>query len=295
MEAPTYAGVGTALQTINAFGHQPDVVGIARGAEAAGLDHVWIPDHLLFHRPILEAFMTAAVVAGATERIRLGFAVLNGVLRPPVWFAKQLATLAELAPDRLAAIGIGVGGEFAPEFEAAGVELKGRGARLNAMLGELPGLLTGAGPGLAPAMATPPPILIGGRADAALRRCALHGDAWLPMWMDAIKIAEAHTRIQEIAREHSRPEPGLMYLAFANVCDDPARGREEAATMIKAQYGMPLEKVERWTLIGPAEQIADRLREYRDIGAEGFVLSPATPDPATQMDGIGAVKEALAS
>jgi alkanesulfonate monooxygenase SsuD/methylene tetrahydromethanopterin reductase-like flavin-dependent oxidoreductase (luciferase family) len=107
--ARPYAGLGFALPTIDAYGNRPDVLALAREAEDVGLDHVWVPDHLIFHRPILETITTLAAVAGATRRVGLGTAVLNGVLRSPVWLAKQLATLTALAPGRLA-LGIGVGG-----------------------------------------------------------------------------------------------------------------------------------------------------------------------------------------
>jgi alkanesulfonate monooxygenase SsuD/methylene tetrahydromethanopterin reductase-like flavin-dependent oxidoreductase (luciferase family) len=292
-ERRPYHGVGLALQTIEAFDAAPDVIALARGAERVGLDHVWAPDHLLFHRPILEAVTTLAAVAGATERVGLGFCVLNGVLRPPVWLAKQLATLAILAPGRLS-VGLGVGGEFAPEFEAAGVPLRGRGRRFDAALDELAALLRGEGPGLRPLPPELPPLLIGGRGEAAQRRAARAGDAWLPMWMDPGGVGAAGATLAEMALEHGRPAPEIVYMAFVNVTGDRASGRAQSEQFARRQYGLAFERVERWALIGEPVQIAERLHAYRELGVSGFVLCPTAPEPSSQLEGLAAVRAALA-
>jgi alkanesulfonate monooxygenase SsuD/methylene tetrahydromethanopterin reductase-like flavin-dependent oxidoreductase (luciferase family) len=296
---PPWAGVGVALPSIDAFGTGTPVLEVACAAERAGLDHVWVPDHLVFHRPILEATTTLAVVAGATERIRLGFAILNPTLRSPTWLAKQLSTLAALAPDRLL-LGVGVGGEYEPEFRAAGVERRQRGRRLDETLELLPRLMGGeavqhsglyevACPGIAPPAPVPPPVLVGGRGEAALRRAARFGEAWLPMWIDPDQVSENRARAAELAAAHGRAAPGVTLVAFVNVCDDRAAGEAEAAELIERQYGMPFERVARWALIGPLDAIAERLAEYREAGVDGFCLSPASPRPLEQVEQIAAL------
>lgn len=298
-----WSGVGVALPSIDAFGKGSPVVEVARAAEHVGLAHVWVPDHLVFHRPILEATTALAVVAGATQRIRLGTAILNPTLRSTTWLAKQLATLATLAPDRLL-LGVGLGGEYEPEFRAAGVDPKQRGKRLDEALTLLPRLLSGDEvrhdgldhvdcPGLAPVPFGLPPVLVGGRGERALHRAARFGDAWLPMWMDPEQIAESRAVLMGMAGEHGRAAPGVALVAFVNVCDDAARGREEAAELIRRQYGMPFERVERWALVGPVDEIAERLTAYREAGVEGFCLSPAHPRPLEQIEGLAAVRQAL--
>jgi alkanesulfonate monooxygenase SsuD/methylene tetrahydromethanopterin reductase-like flavin-dependent oxidoreductase (luciferase family) len=300
---PPWAGIGLALPTIDAFGNGTPVAEAARAAEAAGLDHVWVPDHLLFHRPVLEALTALTVAAAVTQRIRLGTAILNPTLRPVTLLAKQLATLGTLAPGRLL-LGVGLGGEYEPEFRAVGVDRKERGRRLDAALELLPRLVTGEPvqadgvlpvdcDGLAPALAQMPPLLVGGRSGAAIRRAARVGDAWFPMWMDPEEITAQREELATLAAEHDRPAPGVALVAFINVCDDAAAGREESAQHIKRQYGMPFEVVERWALIGPAESIAERIDAYRAAGVDGFSLSPAHPFPLTQVDGIAAVRELI--
>jgi alkanesulfonate monooxygenase SsuD/methylene tetrahydromethanopterin reductase-like flavin-dependent oxidoreductase (luciferase family) len=299
-----WGGVGVALPSVDAFGRGSPVVEVARAAEDAGLDHVWVPDHLVFHRPIVEATTTLAVVAGATERIGLGTAILNPTLRPVVWLAKQLSTLDQLAPDRLL-LGVGLGGEYEPEFRAAGVDSKTRGRRLDEALELLPRLLAGdqvvhSGvfevdcDGLAPAANRIPPVLVGGRGDAAIRRAARLGDAWLPMWLDPAEIAVARTQLAAAAAEAGRSTPGVALVAFVNVCDDIAGGEAEAAELIRRQYGMPYELVRRWTLVGSATVIAERLSDYVDAGVEGFCLACAHPDPIDQVEQLAEVRDRLA-
>jgi alkanesulfonate monooxygenase SsuD/methylene tetrahydromethanopterin reductase-like flavin-dependent oxidoreductase (luciferase family) len=279
------------------------VVEVASAAEDAGLDHVWVPDHLVFHRPILEATTALACVAGATERIRLGTAILNPTLRPVVWLAKQLSTLATLAPGRLL-LGVGLGGEHEPEFRAAGVERKARGRLLDEALELLPKLAVGEPvvhsgafdvdcDGLAPALDRFPPVLVGGRGDPAIQRAARFGDAWFPMWLDPDEIASSRERLMQLAAKHRRPAPGVALVAFVNVCDDRGSGEAAAAELIRRQYGMPYERVQRWALVGSAEEIAERLASYVEAGVQGFCLSPADPDPIGQVHALAELRSML--
>jgi alkanesulfonate monooxygenase SsuD/methylene tetrahydromethanopterin reductase-like flavin-dependent oxidoreductase (luciferase family) len=303
VRSPSYAGVGVALPSVDAFGRGAPVVEVARAAEEAGLDHAWVPDHLVFHRPVLEATTALGVVAGATERIGLGFAILNPTLRPVTWLAKQLSTLATLAPDRLL-LGVGLGGEYEPEFRAAGVDRRQRGRLLDEALTLLPRLLSGDEvehqglfevdcPGLAPVPRTPLPVLVGGRSEAALRRAARLGDAWFPMWLDPAEIAASRGVLADLAAELGRPAPGIALVAFVNVCPDRSRGVAEAADLIQRQYGMPFGPVERWTLVGSVDDVAERLDAYREAGVEGFCLSPAHPRPLEQVEPLAEVRARL--
>ncbi|MCW3040368.1 MAG: class flavin-dependent oxidoreductase [Solirubrobacterales bacterium] len=296
-------GIGVALPCVDAFGVGTPVLEVARAAEAAGLDHVWVPDHLIFHRPILESVTTLAAVAGATERVKLGTAILNPVLRNTTQLAKQLSSLAVLAPERLL-LGVGLGGEIEAEFRAAGVNKKERGKRLDEALELLPRLMAGGRvehdghqrvdcDGLAPVPERMPPVLVGGRSDAALSRAARLGDAWMPMWMDPSTVAEYAGRLREEAQALGRPAPGVVLVAFANVTDDAEAGHDQAAELIKAQYRMPYDKVRKWTLVGDAETVAARVEEYRQAGVTGFSLATANPDHVNQVEGLARVRALL--
>jgi hypothetical protein len=69
-----------------------DIVDLAVASEAAGFDGVYVGDHILHPRPLLESVVTLSFVAAATERVSLGPCVMLVALRHPVVLAKQLAT-----------------------------------------------------------------------------------------------------------------------------------------------------------------------------------------------------------
>jgi len=82
-------------------------------AEELGFDHAWIYDHLswrsLADQPWGATIPTLAAAAAATSRIRLGTFVASPNFRHPVPFAKELATVDDIAAGRLL-LGIGSGG-----------------------------------------------------------------------------------------------------------------------------------------------------------------------------------------
>src|SRR5712671_2054275 len=106
----------------------------ARGAEAAGLDDLWVADHIAIPPDdaegsggrYLDPLATLAFLAAATTRIGLGTGVLVLPYRPPLATAKWVATIQELSAGRLL-LGVGVGWMDA-EFKAAGVPKSQRGA-----------------------------------------------------------------------------------------------------------------------------------------------------------------------
>ncbi len=111
------------------FGSRVDparLLAIARQAEVAGFDSLWVRDRLVAGAPhgllleaggttFLEPLLTLAAIAAVTERIQLGTAVLLPN-RHPLRLAQEIGTLSHLAPDRLLiGLGLGVGpGNFEP-------------------------------------------------------------------------------------------------------------------------------------------------------------------------------------
>src|SRR5437879_10875466 len=122
------------------------LLAFARRMETLGYDSLWASDHIVipwritskypysatgdFPLPpasnFLEPLTALALVAGATERIRLGTTVLVLPHRHPVLTAKILATLDHLAPGRVI-LGAGVGW-MREEIEMFGVPYARRGA-----------------------------------------------------------------------------------------------------------------------------------------------------------------------
>src|SRR5437763_13154089 len=118
----------------------------ARRAEALGYEALWVVEHLLTARGLygtawLSPLETLSFAAGCTERIKLATGILIPPLRNPVFVAKELASLQYLSGGRFE-LGIGVGWD-AHEYEVAGVPLKERGRRTDAILGIFERLWTG--------------------------------------------------------------------------------------------------------------------------------------------------------
>lgn len=287
-------------------GGPPQIVSAARLAEELGFDAVWAGDHLACPAPGLDAPGCLSAAAAVTERIGLGFSVMLLGLRTPAWAAKQLATIDALAgPGRLR-LGVGVGGEFPAEFEAAGVPITQRGARLDDALTVLPGLLTGqavdydgraqrvTSPSLEPSMAAPPPVYVGGRGDAALQRAARFGDAWLPMWLSPEKVAQRSERLAELAELQGRPRPATALLILTRIDDDAAHARRQAEAHIAGQYRMDLDVVERWTVLDSIDGAVERLAQYAEVGVQEFLLLTLGDDPLAQYERLGEVRSRLA-
>ena len=108
----------------------------ARSAEAAGLDEIFVPDHIAIPPDdaegsggrYLDPLTALTWLAARTERIGLGTAVLILPYRPALPTAKAIATLQELSGGRLTALGVGVGW-MEPEFRALGVPRSAAAAR----------------------------------------------------------------------------------------------------------------------------------------------------------------------
>lgn len=105
-------------------------LGVARHAEAVGLDGLWVPDHVLFRFPgekergALEAWSVISALATATTRIPLGTLVLGLRFRNPALLATMAATTDEISGGRLT-LGVGAGWHD-PEYEAFGYPLDHR-------------------------------------------------------------------------------------------------------------------------------------------------------------------------
>jgi len=126
----------------------PTIVARARAAEAAGFDGVALMDHLappgLTSAGMYDAMTTAAAVAAATERLKVGHLVLCGSFRHPCVLAKEVVSLDHLSGGRFE-LGLGWG-SVPGELERFGLAAEGartRAARLGEGLDLLAALFTG--------------------------------------------------------------------------------------------------------------------------------------------------------
>lgn len=264
---------------------------IATRAEALGFDSVWIGDHVAIHRPTFDALAALSYLAAVTRRVRIGPCVYLLPLRPPAVAAKLVATLDVLSGGRVI-FGVGVGGEFPKEFEVSGVPRRERGARTDegirvcrALWGPSPVSFEGRFTRFADVPFEPkpiqpggPPIWIGGRSDAALRRAARLGDGWIAYLVTAERFRASLEKIEGFAREAGRPlGPGRHFepahLFFTVVDPDPEAARATAARYLEAQYNQPFDELARkYCLLGPPEACLTRLAEFAAAGVRTFIV-----------------------
>ena len=81
----------------------PAAVDAAVEAERLGYDSIWVADHLIHGHDggILEGWTTLCVIAGRTQRVKLGTIHMAQALRPPSLGAKITATLDALSGGRV--------------------------------------------------------------------------------------------------------------------------------------------------------------------------------------------------
>jgi alkanesulfonate monooxygenase SsuD/methylene tetrahydromethanopterin reductase-like flavin-dependent oxidoreductase (luciferase family) len=272
----------------------------ARLAEDLGLDSVWVGDHLLTGRPVLESTITLATAAAVTERVAVGLSVFVPAMRPLVWAAKQLATLQVVAGGRLV-VGVGSGGPGPEDWEAAGVPPGERGARTDLALERLPGLLAGEPTALEPgdgrhrvtlAPAVPrPPLWVGGMSRRAMRRAATYGDGWFPSLVPAATVAADGARVREMAAERNRPGPIVAVGATAALGPDADVGAVRHSLV--AAYGMDPDQAAAVPLTGTPARAAERIEEYADAGATHLVVGATGPGWRRQYELLAETKRRL--
>ncbi|SNR29834.1 LLM class flavin-dependent oxidoreductase [Blastococcus mobilis] len=269
---------------------QQAVAAEARTAEDAGYDGVAVGEHLFFHGPHPNGFVALAAAAGATSRIRLLSSLTVLPLYPAALAAKLATTLDQVSGGRFD-MGVGVGGEYPPEFEAAGVDVRERGARTDEAL-ELMRALWQGGPvdftgrfsrvpalSLSPGPVQPggPPLWVGGRRPAAIRRAGRFGDVWMPYMYTPEQLTKSLGEVRAAAEEAGRDPAGIRGAVFCwgGVDGDAAHSRREVVDAVGAVYQQDFEPLaDRYLLHGDPDRLVARAREYADAGADTLVFSP---------------------
>jgi probable F420-dependent oxidoreductase len=182
---------------------------LARAAEQSGYhsmvisDSICYPEHsdsvypynpdgtreFLEDKPFIEPFSLIPALGAVTERLKFVTFVLKLPVRNPVLTAKQATSVAVLTGNRLV-LGVGTS-PWREDYDVLGADWDTRGRRMDESIAILRGLSSGdffefhgktydlPSIKIAPVSTEPIPILIGGHADAALRRAARVGDGWL--------------------------------------------------------------------------------------------------------------------
>ncbi|KZO59168.1 LLM class F420-dependent oxidoreductase [Dietzia maris] len=207
---------------------------IARGAEAAGIDRIVLPDSLFHPRrqdkdypytpdgsrmwdentEWVEPLIACAAMGGATSRIRFCPQVLKVGPRNPLLLTRQVGSAALLTGNRLD-LGVGIGWD-PNEFEWCGAPFKGRGKRTDESLAILREGLRGQWMEFhgnhfdfdelifTPAPSEQVPFYVGGHTEIALKRAARVGQGWTSAMMGFDDIVATVTRLGELLEEQGR-------------------------------------------------------------------------------------------
>ncbi len=277
-------------------------------ARSAGLDHVFVADHISFFTGFgMDGMIQAATIAALEPELDVHIGVYLLALRHPLPVARQIASLCDSAPGRLV-LGVGVGGEDRHEIEICGVDPATRGRRTNETLIALRGLLSGKATShqceffefeealIRPAPDPPVRIVIGGRSDAAIERAALHGDGWLGVWCSPKRFSEVAAAVDAPAKTRLIPKPsdwdhGLQ--VWVGLDTDRTRARGRLAKAMEGMYQIPFERFERYSPYGSPSEVADCLAPYLEAGCRHLNVMPITDSPEASIDGVAEIRERL--
>lgn len=273
---------------------------LIRSVEELGFDSFWTGEHIVYHRPILDAVPILSVAAALTSRIKIGPATLLLPLRHPTMVAKEFASLDVLSDGRVI-LTVGVGGEYPREFHACGVPLEERGRRANEAIEIIKRYWAGGRFSYdgeifklqdvdmlpLPVQTGGPPIWISGRSDAAMRRAARLGDGYHPYMFTPDRCRESFGKVRAYAREIGRELPRDYVFAifqYVSLGDDPGEARAGAVKELECRYRQAFEHlVDRYCVYGPPERVLEGLRGYVEAGTSYLILAPVlTPGKQRQ-------------
>lgn len=267
---------------------------LARRAEALGYDLFACGEHVFFHGAVPNGLIALAAAGGATERIRLLSALTLVPTYPAALLAKMVATLDGVTGGRFE-FGVGIGGEYPSELRACGVDPRQRGAFTDESLEVLAALFSGRpvthegrftrieGDRLdpPPVQRPGPPVWVGGRRPAAVRRAARFADVWMPYLMEPRQFAASLDGVREAAADLGRAADSVAgaYFAWTNVDPDDARARRTGIETLSRLYNQDMARVaDRYLVLGSPDRVAERLAEYTSAGVATVVIALACPD-----------------
>jgi probable F420-dependent oxidoreductase len=262
------------LFTVNEYSVDP--ANLARKMEALGFESLWVPDHAVLpvhtttplpesqpgqgqipevYSHMCDPFVAMALAAGATTRLKVATGVLLVPERNPFHTANEAATLDHFSDGRLM-LGIGAGW-LKEESEMLGADFPHRWTQTKEYVAAMRELWTkdeasfaGKYVNFAPVRLYPkparqggPPILIGSKDKHALRWVAQWGDGWCPIFLSPTELRD---NLQRLRTE----------------CDRAGRDYNQLDITIMKRG-----------LRGDRASVQSGLREYRDAGAERFVLA----------------------
>ncbi len=293
--------VGVQLPEVERVVRWPEVLDMARRAEAIGLDSIWVGDHLLYRyedgsrRGPWEAWSLLAALAAVTTRVRLGPLVACTAFHNPAVMAKQADTLDEISGGRFV-LGLGAGWNEV-EFRAFGIPYDHRVSRFEEAFAIIRGLLrdgrvdvegrfhSAREAELVPRGPTPggPPIMLGSSGERMLGIGARDVDAWNAWYADTANspqgVAALRRKVDGASRAVGRDPGEIARTVAVLVRFGGGAGRIMGDTSPDMDVA-PLE--------GSPAAIADGLRAWaaEGISEVQLVLDPITGATIGQLEPV---------
>ena len=284
--------IGIQLPEVEREVRWSEVASMARAAEEAGFDSIWLGDHLLYRgdgrreRGPWDVWTQLAALAAVTERVALGPLVACTAFHSPGLLARMAASVDEVSGGRLV-LGIGAGWNEA-EFRAFGLPYDLRVSRFEEAFAIVRGLLAGDRVTLSgrfyaveDAVLLPPParrvpLMIGAHGPRMLSVALPHADAWNTWYEqygnDPARFADLNARIDEAARMAGR---------------DPSEIERSACLLVAVDSRSEERPVDEAAAPIPMERLGDALSVLADAGADEVIVV-ATPITEESIRELGA-------
>jgi alkanesulfonate monooxygenase SsuD/methylene tetrahydromethanopterin reductase-like flavin-dependent oxidoreductase (luciferase family) len=240
--------IGVQLPEVERVVRWPELLAIARTAESAGFDSVWVGDHMLYRgdgraeRGPWDAWTTLAALAAATERVELGPLVASTAFHPPGLLARMAATIDEVSGGRFR-LGLGTGWNDV-EYEAFGLPADRKVARFEEAFAIVRRLLAGERVTLEgrfhrveDAVLLPPParrvpLMVGSAGPRVVGIAGPHAD-WWNCWYS--QYGNAPSGFAELSARFEGPFRRSACVLVAVGGGAGERAREEEAPPVAAQ------------------------------------------------------------
>ena len=266
----------------------PELIAMAKTAEAVGFDSLWLGDHLLYELEVgdrgpWEVWTSLAAIAASTSTIEIGPLVASTSFHAPAMLAKQATTVDAISGGRLI-LGLGAGWNRR-EYDAFGFAYGHRVSRFEEAFTIVRTLLregeidfhgdwydldrcvlhpraTSAGP----------PLMVGSIGARMLDITLPHVEAWNMWW------SQYGNTVEGFRREKERVD------ALIEAAGRTGRVAATAAVLVQLEGGLGRQMGDYddfdtvRPITGTPEELADRLREFEDAGAVHvqLVVDPIT-------------------
>ncbi len=294
-------------------GRIPEITEQVRAARDAGFSSLWLPHHWLTQpMQMLQITPMMGFIAAHARGMTIGPNILILPPQNPVHVAEEAATLDVLTGGNFI---LGVGqGYRQPEFDAFGIPLAERAARFAESIGVIRRLWTedrithngrfytvnDSGIGVKPIQPGGPPLYIAGHAEAAVRRAARIGDAWLIVNSRGLGAVTPVMKTYRAAlAEYGRTAREFPITIECYVGDRHATAHEECRGPLEYKYnayaswGLSGRKAETTFeafardkfIIGDKVSVKEEIARYREIlGVDHFIMRcnwPGMPQERT--------------